>query len=150
VSFYEVLTLGGVMATILGVFLTLYAIINNRTLKAEARNIIELISEFRREHQENIKIMTERLDEFRREHQETIKIMTANLDEFRREHQKTMQFLGENLKESRERLDEFRREHREKMDEFRKSHEEMIKYIADLIVANGERTRQEIRRKVKR
>jgi hypothetical protein len=56
VSFYEVLTLGGVMATILGVFLTLYAIINNRTLKAEARNIIELISEFRREHQENIKL----------------------------------------------------------------------------------------------
>jgi esterase/lipase len=132
VSFYEVLTLGGVMATILGVFLTLYAIINNRTLKAEARNIIELISEFRREHQENIKIMTERLDEFRRE------------------HQKTMQVLGENLKESRERIDEFRREHREKMDEFRKSHEEMIKYIADLIVANGERTRQEIRRRVKR
>lgn len=120
------------MATILGIFLTLYAIINNRTLKAEARNIIELISEFRREHQENIKIMTERLDEFRRE------------------HQKTMQVLGENLKESRERLDEFRREHREKMDEFRKSHEEMIKYIADLIVANGERTRQEIRRRVKR
>ncbi len=131
-SFYEILTFGGVMTTILGVFLTLYAIINNRTLKAEAKNINELINEFRREHQE------------------TMRMMSANLDEFRREHQKTMQILSENLKESRERLDEFRREHSEKMDGFRKSHEEMIKYIADLIVANGERTRQEIRRKVRR
>jgi len=131
VNFYEILTLGGVMATILGVFLT-FAIINNRTLKAEAKNISELINEFRREHQENVKIMVERLDELRREHQKTIYV------------------LSENLKESRERLDEFRREHHEKMDGFRKSHEEMIKYIADLIVADGERTRQEIRRKVKR
>jgi len=113
-SFYDVLALGGVMATILGLFLTLYAIINNRTLKAEARNINELISQFRKEHHE------------------TMQIMSGNLDEFRKEHRETMQVMSE------------------KLDEFRRSHEETIKYIANLIVTNGERTRQEIRKKTKR
>ncbi|MCS7228682.1 MAG: hypothetical protein RMJ81_03165 [Candidatus Kryptonium sp.] len=110
-NFLEALTFGGIIATILGVFLTLYAIINNKTLKAEAKNISELITEFRREHAETMRIMMERLDDFRREHAETMRMMA------------------------------------EKINEFRKSHEETIKYIANLIVTNGERTRQEIRRK---
>ncbi|CUU05444.1 hypothetical protein JGI3_01127 [Candidatus Kryptobacter tengchongensis] len=160
-SFYDVLALGGVMATILGLFLTLYAIINNRTLKAEARNINELISQFRKEHHETMQIMSGNLDEFRREHRETMQVMSEKLDEFRREHRETMRIMSE-------KLDEFRREHREtmerwgkehaemirimseKLDEFRRSHEETIKYIANLIVTNGERTRQEIRKKTKR
>lgn len=128
-NFLEALTFGGIIATILGVFLTLYAIINNKTLKAEAKNISELITEFRREHAETMRIMMERLDDFRREHAETMQIMMERLDDFRREHAETMRMMAE------------------KINEFRKSHEETIKYIANLIVTNGERTRQEIRRK---
>ena len=36
-NFWETLTLGGTMAMILGVFPTVYGIINNRTLKEESR-----------------------------------------------------------------------------------------------------------------
>ena len=42
-SFWEALALVGTMATILGVFMTIYGIINNRTLKEEARNIREIL-----------------------------------------------------------------------------------------------------------
>ena len=121
-SFYEILTLGGVMATILGIFLTLYAIINNKTLKAEARNTNELINQFRKEHHETVRIMSGNLDEFRKEHRETMRVMLENLEEFRKEHRETMRIMLENL-------DEFRREHRETMrvmlenlEEFRKEH----------------------------
>ena len=43
-GFWELLALVSAMATILGVFLTLYAFINNRTLKEEARLTRELIN----------------------------------------------------------------------------------------------------------
>jgi hypothetical protein len=44
-SFWEAMSVGGFMATILGVFLTAYAIINNRTLKAESSNTREILKE---------------------------------------------------------------------------------------------------------
>lgn len=131
-SFYEILTLGGVMSTILGIFLTLYAVINNKTLKAEARNTNELITQFRKEHQETMRVMLENLEDFRKEHRETMQIMLENLEEFRREHRETMRIMSE------------------KIDEFRKSHEETIRYIANLIVTDGERTRQQIKKRAKR
>ena len=76
--------------------------------------------------------MLENLDEFRREHRETMRVMLENLEEFRKEHRETIRVMSE------------------KLDEFRKSHEETIRYIANLIVTNGERTRQQIRKKAKR
>lgn len=36
-SFWELLVLAGTMATVLGVFVTIYALINSKTLKEEAR-----------------------------------------------------------------------------------------------------------------
>ena len=94
-SFYEILTLGGVMATILGIFLTLYAIINNKTLKAEARNTNELIKQFRKEHHETVRIMSGNLEEFRKEHRETKRVMLENLEEFRKEHRETMRIMSD-------------------------------------------------------
>jgi len=42
-SLWEAMALVGTMATILGVFITLYGIINNRTLKGEARIVREIL-----------------------------------------------------------------------------------------------------------
>ena len=42
-SFWEALALVGTMATILGVFITIYGLINNRTLKEEAKSIREIL-----------------------------------------------------------------------------------------------------------
>lgn len=46
-GFLEIITLGGTMGTILGVFLTFYAIINNRALKNESRLTRESLKEAR-------------------------------------------------------------------------------------------------------
>lgn len=54
-SFWEVLALVGTSATILGVFLTVYGIINNRTLKNESRLTREMIKETVAETREMIK-----------------------------------------------------------------------------------------------
>ncbi|MBI4479925.1 MAG: hypothetical protein HY651_07865 [Acidobacteria bacterium] len=42
-SFWEAVALVGTMATILGVFITIYGLINNRVLKAEAAGIREIL-----------------------------------------------------------------------------------------------------------
>jgi hypothetical protein len=42
-SFWELLALGSVIATVLGVFVTLYGMINNRTLKEESKITREMI-----------------------------------------------------------------------------------------------------------
>ena len=44
-TFWEAMALVGTMTTILGVFLTVYALINNRTLKAESRLTRETLRE---------------------------------------------------------------------------------------------------------
>lgn len=44
-TFWEALGLVSAMVTILGVFLTIYAIINNKTLKEESKNTREMIKE---------------------------------------------------------------------------------------------------------
>ena len=50
-SFWETLTLGGTMATILGVFITIYGLINNRVLKEEAKSIREMLDRMDRRHE---------------------------------------------------------------------------------------------------
>jgi len=42
-SLWEAMALVGTMATILGVFITVYGIINNRVLKAEAKSLREIL-----------------------------------------------------------------------------------------------------------
>lgn len=42
-SLWEAMALVGTMATILGVFITIYGIINNRVLKAEAKSLREIL-----------------------------------------------------------------------------------------------------------
>ncbi|MFH1648454.1 MAG: hypothetical protein ABIA11_01820 [Patescibacteria group bacterium] len=58
-SFWELLALVGVMATILGVFLTIYAVINNKTLKEESRGIREILSRIEQGQTEARKEMAE-------------------------------------------------------------------------------------------
>lgn len=57
-TFWQVLTVTGVCATILGVFLTIYALINNRTLKEESRLTRETIKETIKEtHEATLKVL---------------------------------------------------------------------------------------------
>lgn len=44
-SFWEALTLVGTTATIFGIFLAIYALINNKTLKEESRLTREFLAE---------------------------------------------------------------------------------------------------------
>ena len=74
-SFWEALALVGTMATILGVFITIYGLINNRTLKEEAKSIREIL--FRMEQGQN---------EARREMAEAIRYLA---DLIRLESEKT-------------------------------------------------------------
>lgn len=67
-SFWETLTLVGTAATILGVFLTLYTRINNKTLKEESRltreSIIEVIKEESRLTREKVGLLENSLLKF--------------------------------------------------------------------------------------
>ena len=51
-SFWEAVALVGTMATILGVFITIYGLINNRVLKEEAAGIREMLDRMDRRHEE--------------------------------------------------------------------------------------------------
>ncbi len=52
-GFWEIIALGGTMGTILGVFLTAYAIINNRVLKEESRLTREYLEKSLKEARES-------------------------------------------------------------------------------------------------
>lgn len=65
-SFWEALILAGLVATIMGVFLTIYAIINNKTLKEVSGNTREILlrieqgqNEARKEMAEAIKYLAQ-------------------------------------------------------------------------------------------
>ena len=65
-SFWELLALVSAMATILGVFLTIYGFINNRTIREESRHTREILagieqgqSEARREMAEAVRYLGE-------------------------------------------------------------------------------------------
>jgi hypothetical protein len=58
-SFWQVLGLVSAMATILGVFLTIYGVINNRTLKEEFRMTREMLDRMDRGHQEATKYVAD-------------------------------------------------------------------------------------------
>jgi hypothetical protein len=98
------MALVGTMATILGVFITIYGIINNRTLKAEAKNVREILLG---------------------------------------EAKSTKEIILEETRGIREIL--LRIE--QGQDEARREMAEAIKYLADLIHMDGERTREVVRAK---
>jgi F0F1-type ATP synthase membrane subunit b/b' len=118
-SFWENLAIMGTMATILGVFLTIYGILNNRVMRAAVESIRDLIREFRQETVELLDRIERGQEELRRE-----------AAELRRE-----------VAETRREVAEARRE----AAEARREMAEAIKYVASLIVSESERTRQAIR-----
>ena len=58
-SFWELLALVSAMATILGIFLTIYGFINNRTIKEESRQTREILDRIDRGQSEARKEMAE-------------------------------------------------------------------------------------------
>ena len=58
-TFWEVLTVAGLVATVMGVFLTIYGIVNNKTLKAESQNTRDILSRIEQGHSEARKEMAE-------------------------------------------------------------------------------------------
>ncbi len=60
-SFWELLGVVSAMATILGVFLTIYGVINNRTLKEEFRITRDMLARIDQGQQEARKEMAEAL-----------------------------------------------------------------------------------------
>ncbi len=125
-SFWESLAMTGTMATVLGVALTVYGILNNRTLRAEMGAVRDLIREFRQgtvEFQQRALELQQRALEI--------------LDRVER----GQEALRQEVAEVRREVAEARRE----MAEARREMAEALKYLANLIVSESERTRQAIR-----
>jgi hypothetical protein len=73
------MSVGGFMATILGVFLTVYALINNRTLKAESSNTREILREGFQSTKEILLRIEQGQEEARREMAEAIRYLAQLL-----------------------------------------------------------------------
>ena len=69
----ELIAVAGTMASIFGIFLTIYGVINNRTLKETARHTEELISAMGRENREILLRIEEGQAEIRKAQEETRK-----------------------------------------------------------------------------
>ena len=89
-SFWETLTLGGTMATILGVFLTLFGMINNKTLKEESRATREILSRIEQGQTEARREIGGALAEARKEMAEALRYLA---DLVRQEGEKTRQVI---------------------------------------------------------
>ncbi|MGH9785327.1 MAG: hypothetical protein ACRD88_14185, partial [Terriglobia bacterium] len=74
-SLWEAMALVGTMATILGVFITIYGIINNRTLKAEAQGIREILLRIEQGQNETRLQISQQMEHSRREMAEAIKYL---------------------------------------------------------------------------
>ena len=72
-SFWEAVGLVSAMATILGVFITIYGLINNRTLKEEATGIREILFRIEQGQNEARKEIAGAMAEARKEMAEAIR-----------------------------------------------------------------------------
>ena len=90
-SFWELLALVSAMATILGVFLTVYGVLNNRTLKQESANTIEIIKEGFANTREILSRMEQGQEEARKEVTEVRK----EVAEARKEMAEAIKYLGD-------------------------------------------------------
>ncbi|MEW6679886.1 MAG: hypothetical protein AB1297_02535 [bacterium] len=115
-AFWQLLTLVGTMATILGVSLAIYALINNKTLKTEERLTREEIRLSREEMKTEASLT-----------REMIAKMEEGIKETLREIAQMTQMIAVGQKEMTQMIALGQKE------------------IAHLIVAEGERTRREIR-----
>ena len=92
-SFWELLALVSAMATIMGVFLAVYAVINNRTLKSEFGSTREILVRIEQGQNETRKDMAEarkEMAEARREMAEAIRYLA---DLIRAEGERTRQVV---------------------------------------------------------
>lgn len=74
-SFWEAIALVGMMATILGVFITIYGVINNRVLKAEAKGLREILLRIEQGQNETRLQISQQIEQSRREMAEAIKYL---------------------------------------------------------------------------
>jgi len=107
-SFWEMLALVSTMTTILGVFLTIYAMINNKTLKEESRHTREILN---------------RMEQGQKEIAEKQNATLARMEQGQKE-------IAEKQNATLARMEEGQRE--------------STKYLAHLIVTEGEKTREEV------
>ncbi len=88
-EFWQLLTLVGTMATILGVFLAVYALINNKTLKTESRLTREMIVKM----EEGIKETLNKMDGTLKEIAHLIVVQGEGLKEIAHLIQKTQELI---------------------------------------------------------
>ena len=93
-GFWQLLTLGGTMATILGVFLTFYAMINNRTLKEESKNTREVLLEESKNTREILLRIEQGQAEARKENEEARREVAQVMAEARKEMAEAIKGLG--------------------------------------------------------
>jgi len=74
-SIWGAMVLVGTMATILGVFITVYGIMNNRTLKMEAAGIREILLRMEQGQNETRLQISQQIEQSRREMAETMKYL---------------------------------------------------------------------------
>ena len=90
-TFWGILTLDGVIATILGIFIAIYAILNNKTVKENTRIIISKLDEgFRRIHED--------IKEMRKEQARSFKIIALLIvEEDKEKRRKLIDKLWEDI-----------------------------------------------------
>lgn len=89
-TFTQLLALAGMMVTILGVFLTFYAIINNRTLKEESRLTRQILDRMEQGQKEFREESRKGHEEFIRSHEEFRK----SHEEFRKSHEDNIRYIA--------------------------------------------------------
>ena len=90
-SFWQLLGLVSAMATILGVFLTIYGVINNRTLKEEFRITREILGRIEQGQQEARKETAEARKEIAEARKEMAEAIRYLADLIRAEGERTRQ-----------------------------------------------------------
>ena len=92
-SFWELLALVSAMATIMGIFLTIYGVVNNRTLRAEFSNTREILSRMEQGQEEGLKGIAEARKEMAEARKEMAEAIRYLADLIRVEGEKTRQAI---------------------------------------------------------
>jgi hypothetical protein len=105
-GFVETLSAAGITATILGVFLTIYGLLNNRTLKEESSNTREILKQGFQSTREMLLRMEQGQEETRKEIAEARKEIAHTLSEARREMAEALRYLAQLIVQEGERTRE--------------------------------------------
>jgi len=89
-TFWEALTVAGLITTIMGVFFTICGILNNRTLKEESRHTREILIRIEQGQEETRREIAQMMSEARKEMTEAIKYLA---DLIRVESQATREMI---------------------------------------------------------